>query len=134
MHGVDASTREGDGHAVVALCGEPGMAGAAGRLAAGAAREPQPGAPVIIPGVILPIIGFATKVTIIWMDGIIVVLAGDPGAAREGRSRSQRAQALLLNPWPGPRPAIQRAGTRSRGMDWTATWRRAWSYGSFATS
>jgi hypothetical protein len=29
MHGVDVSTREGDGHAVVVLCGEPDMAGVA---------------------------------------------------------------------------------------------------------
>jgi len=34
MYGVDASTREGDGHDVVALRGEPGMAGAAAGLAA----------------------------------------------------------------------------------------------------
>jgi anti-anti-sigma factor len=41
MCGVDLSTREGDGHVVVVLCGELDMAAAAGVAAALAAREPQ---------------------------------------------------------------------------------------------
>jgi STAS domain len=41
MCGLDLSTRDGDGPAVVVLCGEPGMAGAAAALAAAAAREPH---------------------------------------------------------------------------------------------
>jgi hypothetical protein len=37
MRGLDLSTSDGDGHAVVVLCEEPGMAGAAAALAADAA-------------------------------------------------------------------------------------------------
>jgi anti-sigma B factor antagonist len=43
MCGMDLSTRDGDGHVVVVLCGELDMAAAAGvaaALAAAAAREP----------------------------------------------------------------------------------------------
>ena len=53
MRGLDLSTSDGDGHAVVVLCEEPGMAGAAAALAAAAAATvtgefrdpPVPGVP-----------------------------------------------------------------------------------------
>ena len=41
MCGLDLSTREGDGHVVAMLFGEPGIAGIPAPLAAAAAREPQ---------------------------------------------------------------------------------------------
>jgi hypothetical protein len=44
-----------------------------------------------------------------------------------GRGRREPAGAAA-------RPAIQRAGARSRRIGWTGTWWRAWSFGSFATS
>lgn len=119
MRGLELSTREGDGHVVVALCGEPDIAGVATPLAAAAAREPQ----------------------------LIVNRAGlrFPGssvAAALARGRQQGSS------WPGraddeypARPArvtyaaCDRAGRRKEhGMNWIATWRRAWSYDSFATS
>jgi hypothetical protein len=53
VRGLDLSTSDGDGHAVVVLCEEPGMTGAAAALAAAAAtvtgefRDPSvPGVPV----------------------------------------------------------------------------------------
>jgi hypothetical protein len=108
MCGLDLSTREGDGHVVVVLRGEPDIAGAATPLAA--AREPQ----------------------------LIVNLAalrfpGSSGAVALARGRKQASSWS----WPArvTSAARDRAGRRKeQGMDWIQTWRRVWSFGSFATS
>jgi hypothetical protein len=104
VRGLDLSTSDGDGHAVVVLYEEPGMTGAAAALAAAAAAvtgefrdPPVPGVPVdlvlqaaasrttanhllgalmIILGVILLIIGFVAGIAILWTIGIIVVVVG----------------------------------------------------------
>jgi hypothetical protein len=92
---------------------------------------------VIILGNILLNIGFAAKIAVIRTIGIIVVVTG----------------AILALPgmaWPGTRPAgagtakppamaarttlNRQAAPGSTGTDRRQTWRRAWSYVSFATS
>jgi hypothetical protein len=49
------------------------------------------GAPLIILGVILLIIGFVAKIAILWTIGIVVVVIG------VSRTRGRRPEALLLS-------------------------------------
>jgi hypothetical protein len=92
---------------------------------------------VIILGISLLIIGFAAKIAATWAIGTIVVVTG-------------AILALAGMAWPGTRPAgagtarppamagrttgNRQAAPGSTGTDRRRTWRRAWSYGSFATS
>jgi hypothetical protein len=58
---------------------------------------------LIILGVILLIIGFITKIAIVWTIGVIAVCGRHHlGVARDGRSRGRRTQALLLAAGPDP--------------------------------
>jgi hypothetical protein len=83
------------------------------------------GAPLIILGAILLIIGFIAKIAIVWTIGIIVVVVGVVLALLgDGRPRGRRPQTLLTGyqdrragqrwPAPGAAGAVACAPARSR--------------------
>jgi hypothetical protein len=73
---------------------------------------------LIILGVILLIIGFITKIAIVWTIGIIAVVAGIIWRCSGWPSRGRRTQTLLLAAGPDPAFVLEQEGGTSSAWIW----------------